>query len=33
MTHSMTGEIALITGAAGAIGLATAKLWPPAVPP
>lgn len=26
MTHSMTGEIALITGAAGAIGLATAKL-------
>lgn len=26
MTHSMTGKIALITGAAGAIGLATAKL-------
>lgn len=26
MTHSMQGKIALITGAAGAIGLATAKL-------
>ncbi|MDO9525502.1 MAG: SDR family NAD(P)-dependent oxidoreductase [Gemmobacter sp.] len=26
MTHSMTGKIALITGAAGAIGLATARL-------
>jgi NAD(P)-dependent dehydrogenase (short-subunit alcohol dehydrogenase family) len=26
MTHSMTGKIALITGAAGAIGMATAQL-------
>ena len=26
MTHDMTGKIALITGAAGAIGLASASL-------